>query len=151
MTGKRLPPDFEILGFTRRSACALPLYLASVPAGFPSPAEDYVDRTLDLNEHLIRHPAATFFVRVHGHSMADAGITPGDILVVDRALTAVSGSIVIAAVDGELTVKRLKKSRGRVLLVPENPDYPATEIGPEQSFEVWGVVTYIIHKAVARP
>jgi DNA polymerase V len=151
MTGKRLSPDIELLGFEKNTACALPLYLASVPAGFPSPAEDYVDKKLDLNEHLVRHPAATFFVRVHGHSMADAGISPGDILVVDRAVTARNGSIVIAAVDGELTVKRLKNSRGRIVLAPENPEFAPTEIGPEQSFEVWGVVTYIIHKAIPRP
>ncbi|MEF3696799.1 translesion error-prone DNA polymerase V autoproteolytic subunit [Desulfolutivibrio sp.] len=141
----------EILGFEKRSACALPLYLASVPAGFPSPAEDYIDKKLDLNEHLVKHPAATFFVRVHGHSMTDAGISPGDILVVDRAVTAASGNIVIAALDGELTVKRLKTSHGRLLLVPENTDYAPTEVDPEQSFEIWGVVTYIIHKAVSRP
>lgn len=151
MTAKRLPPGIEILGFERGAGCALPLYLASVPAGFPSPAEDYVDKKLDLNEHLVRHPAATFFVRVHGHSMADAGISPGDILVVDRAVDAVNGSIVIAAVDGELTVKRLKKSRGRLFLAPENPEFAPTEIGPEQSLEIWGVVTYIIHKATPRP
>ncbi|MDQ7830095.1 MAG: translesion error-prone DNA polymerase V autoproteolytic subunit [Desulfovibrionaceae bacterium] len=146
-----VPHELEILGFEKRSELALPLYLATVSAGFPSPAEDYIDKRLDLNEHLVRHPEATFFVRVQGHSMADAGIAPGDILVVDRAATAVSGSIVIAAVDGELTVKRLRTSRGRVILAPENPDYAPTEVGPEQSFEVWGVVTYIIHKAVPRP
>ncbi len=144
---KPTPRDLEILGFERRTELDLPLYLASVPAGFPSPAEDYIDKKLDLNEHLVRHPAATFFVRVHGHSMADAGIAPGDILVVDRAEEAKSGNIVIAALDGELTVKRLKKSRGRLLLVPENPDFSPTEIPPEASFEIWGVVTYIIHKA----
>jgi len=144
-------PGLEILGFEKRQTCARPLYLASVPAGFPSPAEDYIDKKLDLNEHLVKHPAATFFVRVHGHSMADAGISPGDILVVDRAVAAVNGSIVIAALDGELTVKRLKTSRGRLLLVPENADYAPTEVAPEQSFEIWGVVTYVIHKAVPRP
>lgn len=140
-------PEFEIIGFEKRTKLALPLYLASVPAGFPSPAEDYIDKKLDLNEFLVRHPAATFFVRVHGHSMSDAGISPGDILVVDRAVEARDGNIVIAALDGELTVKRLKMSKGRILLVAENPDFSPTEIHPEATFEVWGVVTYIIHKA----
>jgi DNA polymerase V len=136
-----------VFGFERRTELGLPLYLATVPAGFPSPAEDYIDRKLDLNEHLVRHPAATFFVRVDGDSMRDAGITSGDILVVDRALEARDGSIVIAALDGELMVKRLRRKNGRVLLVPDNPDYPPVAVGPEASFEIWGVVTYIIHKA----
>jgi len=140
-------PKFEILGFTRHTDCALPLYLAPVQAGFPSPAEDYIDQTLDLNDQLVRHPAATFFVRVTGQSMRDANIHPGDILVVDRALEAQNGTIVVAALDGELTVKRLRHKDGRLLLVPDNPDFAPLEVSPEASFTVWGVVTYIIHKA----
>jgi len=130
-----------------RSRQPLPLYLSPISAGFPSPAEDYIDRKLDLNEHLIKHPAATFFVRVAGDSMRDAGVIDGDILIVDRAVEPCTGSIVIAAVNGELTVKRLKKKRSRLWLMPENPDYSPTEITPEMQFEIWGVVTYIIHKA----
>lgn len=137
----------ELFEFERRAELGLPLYLATVPAGFPSPAEDYIDRKLDLNEHLVRHPAATFFVRVDGDSMRDAGVASGDILVVDRAVEARDGRIVIAALDGELTVKRLGRRNGRPLLVPENPDYAPVEVAPEASFEIWGVVTYIIHKA----
>ncbi|QLA14851.1 LexA family protein [Desulfolutivibrio sulfoxidireducens] len=144
---KPVLPGLEILGFEKRADMPLPLYLATVSAGFPSPAEDYIDTRLDLNEHLVKHPAATFFVRVHGHSMTDAGIVPGDILVVDRAVEPRNGGIVIAALDGELTVKRLEKSRGRVLLVPENREFAPTEITPERGFEIWGVVTYVIHKA----
>jgi DNA polymerase V len=140
-------PKFEILGFTRHTDCALPLYLAPVQAGFPSPAEDYIDQTLDLNDQLVRHPAATFFVRVTGESMRDANMHPGDILVVDRALEAQNGNIVVAALDGELTVKRLRHKNGRLLLVPDNPDFAPLEVSPEASFTVWGVVTYIIHKA----
>ena len=130
-----------------RPRLALPLYLSPVAAGFPSPAEDYIEKKLDLNEQLIRNPAATFFVRVDGDSMRDAGIASGDILVVDRSQEVRNNAIVIAAVNGELTVKRLKKARSRLWLVPENPDFPVLEIGPETQFDVWGVVTYIIHKA----
>jgi len=137
----------DICGFERRAELELPLYLSTVQAGFPSPAEDYIDKKLDLNEQLVRHPAATFFVRVDGDSMRDAGVTSGDILVVDRAVEPRDGHIVIAALDGELTVKRLRRKNGQVLLVPENSDYAPVTVGPEASFEVWGVVTYIIHKA----
>lgn len=140
-------PPLEIFAFEQRTPLELPLYLATVSAGFPSPAEDYIDKKLDLNEHLVRHPAATFFVRVDGDSMRDANVASGDILVVDRAVTARDGQIVIAALDGELTVKRLRHQNGRLYLVPDNPDYTAVEVSAEASFEVWGVVTYIIHKA----
>jgi len=136
-----LPPE-------SRSRLALPLYLSPVSAGFPSPAEDYIDKKLDLNEHLIRNPAATFFVRVDGESMRDAGIASGDLLVVDRSQEPRNKAIVIAAVNGELTVKRLKKARSRLWLVPENPDFSPIEILPEMQFDIWGVVTYIIHKAI---
>lgn len=130
-----------------RARLAPPLYLSPVAAGFPSPAGDYIEKRLDLNEHLIRNPAATFFVRADGDSMRDAGIASGDILVVDRALEPRSGNIVVAALDGELTVKRLRREAGRLYLAPENPDYPPLEIPPEASLYVWGVVTYVIHKA----
>lgn len=129
-----------------RTALPLPLYLAPVSAGFPSPAEDYLDQALDLNELCIAHPAATFYVRASGDSMRDAGIHSGDILVVDRALEAKHGRIVIAAVDGELTVKRLRQLDGRLFLAPENPAYTPLEILPESSFEIWGVVTFVIHR-----
>jgi len=123
----------------------LPLVLEPVPAGFPSPADDFIDSGLDLNQHLIRHPAATFFVRVSGDSMIGAGIHSGDLLVVDRALTAADDNVVIAAVDGELTVKRLRRENGIITLVAENSAYPPLEIVDGTSFEIWGVVTTVIH------
>ena len=123
----------------------LAFFTSRVEAGFPSPADDYLEGTLDLNEHLIRHPAATFFLRVSGDSMTGAGIYPGDILIVDRSLTPADGRIVIAAVDGELTVKRLHRRRGRIRLVPENPRYPTIEITAEQELRVWGVVVHAVH------
>ena len=123
----------------------LPLCGALVPAGFPSPADDFVEDTLDLNTFLVRHPAATFFVRVQGESMVEAGIHPGDILIVDRALEARDKSVVVAVVDGEFTVKRIRRMEKRLFLVAENPTYPALEIAPEMEFRVWGVVTHVIH------
>jgi DNA polymerase V len=124
----------------------LPFFSHRVAAGFPSPADDHLDNRLDLNEHLVKHPAATFFVRVEGLSMIGAGIHPDDILVVDRSEDAGDGRIVVAAVDGELTVKRLRKQRARVYLEPENPDFQPLEITREMNFVIWGVVTNVIHK-----
>ncbi|MCP0914218.1 MULTISPECIES: LexA family protein [Legionella] len=124
----------------------LPLYGCKVQAGFPSPADDYIERKLDLNSHLIQHPAATFLVRATGDSMMHAGIQPGDILVVDKSLEATHGKIIIAAVHGELTVKRLSRRDGRVQLLAANPDYPALDITHEQDVIIWGVVTFVIHE-----
>lgn len=123
----------------------LPVFLGRLPAGFPSPADDYIEGKLDLNRHLIKHPAATFFVRVSGDSMIEAGIHTGDLLVVDRSLEAVDGNVIVAALDGELTVKRLYK-RGKALrLLPANTNYQPIEIQVQQTFEIWGVVTSVIH------
>jgi DNA polymerase V len=129
----------------RSTACSLPLYVTPVSAGFPSPAEDYLEGKLDLNKHLIKHPSATFFVRVTGESMIDVGIHEGDMLIVDRALEPHDGSIVIAVVDGELTVKRLRKKADELLLVAENKNYQPIAIGEQTAFEIWGVVTNVIH------
>jgi DNA polymerase V len=128
-----------------RTSLHRPLFLSGVSAGFPSPADDYLDRKLDLNEHLVKNPAATFFVRVAGDSMTGAGINDNDILVVDRSLEPCNGNIVIAVVNGELTVKRLTKNKDSCLLAAENPDYPDLEIDEETPLEIWGVATYAIH------
>ena len=125
---------------------ALPLFMSSVEAGFPSPAEDYIEGSLDLNKHLIKHPAATFFVRVSGDSMINAGMYPDDILIVDRSLEATDKKIVIAVIDGELTVKRLRYRDSLLFLEPENDTCRPIKITKEMSFEVWGVVTNVIHK-----
>jgi DNA polymerase V len=116
-----------------------------VEAGFPSPAEDYVEGQLDLNKHLIKHPAATFFVRATGDSMIHAGIFPGDILIVDRSIEPVDKKVVIAVINGELTVKRFRKIDGKAFLVPENEKYRAIELTEETGGEIWGVVTNVIH------
>lgn len=124
----------------------LPLYSHTVSAGFPSPADDYIECKLDLNEHLIQHPAATFFVRASGDSMKDAGIQSGDMLIVDRSLEATHGNIVIAAINGELTVKRLSRQAGCVQLLPANKNYQPIDITEEQDIIIWGVVTHVIHE-----
>jgi len=124
----------------------LSFFLTPVQAGFPSPAEDYVEKSLDLNELLIEHPAATFFVRVEGNSMIDAQIHSGDVLIIDRSLSAKSGSIIIAVLNGDFTVKRLVLKKEKTFLMAENPKYPPIEILEENDFQIWGVVTYVIHK-----
>ncbi len=124
-----------------------PLFEQQVTAGFPSPADDFLkaETQLDLNEHLVKHPAATFFVRVRGDSMTGCGIYPDDILIVDRSLEAAHRKVVIAVVNGELTVKRLHKSGGKVMLLPENDRYKPIVIEDEMQLEIWGVVTSVIH------
>ena len=123
----------------------LPLYLSPVEAGFPSPAEDYLDKKLNLHTHIVKHESATFFLRAHGLSMINAGIHDGDLLVVDRAISAEHNKVVIAALDGELTVKRLVRRHDKVLLVPENPDFPEIDITEREHVHIWGVVTNVIH------
>ncbi len=142
---KRHQPQVKLFGFQSRDRLKLPLYLASIAAGFPSPADDFLDKKLDLNEHLIRHPAATFFVRVQGNSMIQAGIHSGDVLIVDRALEPADRKIVVAVVNGELTVKRLRRKKDRTFLAAENPEYRDLEITPEMDFDIWGVVVHVIH------
>ena len=125
---------------------SFPLFESVIPAGFPSMAEDYIDRALNLNELLIQHPAATFFVRVSGDSMIGAGITTNDILIVDRAVTPTDNKIVIARIDDELTVKRLHMKGNAVMLVADNPEYEPIVITSAMDFEVWGVVTCVIRQ-----
>ncbi|MGI5827864.1 MAG: LexA family protein [Patescibacteria group bacterium] len=132
--------------YERKEDYKLPLYTTKVPAGFPSPADDYIESKLDLNKFLVKHPSATFFVRVEGESMKDAGIYPNDILIVDRAVEPKANHVVIAAVNGELTVKRIYVSRKKLFLIPQNPQYKPMEITKDMDFEIWGVVTHVLHK-----
>lgn len=118
-----------------------PLLAFRMPAGFPSPADDYLEARIDLNKHLIDHPAATFFFRVSGDSMTGAGIYDGDLLIVDRAAEWVSGSIVVACVNAEYTVKRIRKVGSRVWLVPENAQFPTIEVTEESDCGIFGRVT----------
>lgn len=128
------------------SAIELNLHLVPVVAGFPSPADDYIESKLDLNEHLIHRPAATFFVRVSGDSMQGVGIYSGDLLVVDRSIEPKDNDVVIAVVNGELTVKRLHRRGKKLLLVAANDNYPSLEIDEYVEFQIWGVVTSAIRK-----
>ena len=123
---------------------SIPLYQCKVQAGFPSPADDYIEDSLDLNQYLIKHPAATFMVRATGDSMIGVGINSGNILIVDRSLEASHGKVVIAAIDGELTVKRLYKKEGVLKLKAENPSFPDIIITDQNDTVIWGVVTNCI-------
>jgi DNA polymerase V len=122
----------------------LPFVLSPVAAGFPSPAEDVIDRSLDLQELLVKSPASTFFVRVQGESMIGAGINHDDILVVDRARDVDGDQIVVAALDGDFTVKHLVRKNKKVFLVPDNSRYKPLEVTETMDFQVWGVVTSVI-------
>ncbi len=143
----RLPLSMldEVQAYVEARGYQLPLYESRVQAGLPSPADDHVAERLNVNDLLVRSPQATFLVRAQGQSMRDAGIHDGDLMVVDRSLPAVPGKIVIAVLDGDLTVKRLRHERGGVVLQAENPDYPDIVVGPESEFGIWGVVTNVIH------
>ncbi len=126
----------------------IPLYLDQISAGFPSPAEDFIEKRLSLDELLVFRPTATFFIRVKGDSMKNAGIHSDDILVVDRSLESRDGSIVVAILNGEFLVKRLKKNKMSLWLFPENPNFSPLPIKETDDFEVWGVVTSVIHRFV---
>ena len=124
----------------------LPLVGANVKAGFPSPADDYIEDKLDLNEHLVAHPNATFYVRVSGESMLNAGIQDGDTLIVDRSLEAHNDDIIIATLDGEFTVKRLIYRASQPWLIPCNPAFSEIKLSEDIDTVIWGVVTSVIHK-----
>lgn len=124
----------------------IPFFSGLISAGFPSPAEDHIDKTLDLTELLVTNPPATFFLRVSGNSMIDAGIFEKDILVVDRSVQAKHGDIVVANVNSEFTVKRFYCRAGSIKLVPENSSYPEINIEEGDDFSVFGVVTSIVRQ-----
>ena len=123
-----------------------PLYLSPVSAGFPSAAEDYIDSQITLHELIVHNPASTFFLRASGDSMLGVGIHDGDLLVVDRSLEASHNRVVIAALDGELLVKKLHRKGGRVLLKSANEGYPDFDISEREHVHIWGVVSYVLHK-----
>jgi DNA polymerase V len=135
-----------IFSYAEGAKIVRPILGTGIPAGFPSPAQDYIEGALDISEHLIRHPSSTFFMYADGYSMTGAGIQPGDLLIVDRAIEARSNNIVVAIVDNELTLKRLRIERGEYWLMPENDEFPAIRISEDMDFIVWGVVTFVIHQ-----
>jgi len=136
----------KIYSSAKKEFDKMPLYDLSIPAGFPSPAEDHIDIALDLNEHLISHPSATFYVYAKGNSMENSGIYDGDLMIVDKAIEPTLKSIVIAIIDGEFTVKRISKINGKLYLLPDNKLYQPIEIKDTSNFQIWGVVIYTIHK-----
>lgn len=136
----------DIKKIIENASYQLPIFSSKVQAGFPSPADDYIEGYLDLNTKFITHPASTFVLQVSGDSMVDAGIFSGDWLLVDRSLTASDGKIVIAAVNGELTVKRLSCKDNRVQLLPANPKFKPIDITEDSEMVIWGVVKLVLHE-----
>jgi len=126
------------------TSVVLPVVEGGVSAGFPSPAMDFVDASIDLNRYLIKHPSATFFGRVKGHSLQNAGISDGDLLVIDRSLEPTNGKIAVCYIDGEFTAKRIQISAKEVLLVPENEKYQTIRVTKDNTFLIWGIVTHVI-------
>lgn len=143
----RIPESLvdDVLNFVESKGYSLPLYGCAVSAGIPTCADDHIQETVDLHQHLVPHPSSTFCLRVQGDSMIKAAIHEGDLLIVDRSLEARCGKIVIASVDGHLTVKRLQKLDGRTVLMPENDNYAPIEITEDQHVVILGVVTNVLH------
>ena len=138
--------NLDLFKSIQKKQILTPVFLDSVSAGFPSPATDYMENKLDLNEYLIKHPAATFIVKAKGPSMTEAGIISGDLLIVDRSISPRNNNIVIASIFGDLTVKKLLKKENLIFLLSANSDYPSIEVKEEMECLIWGVVTYIIHE-----
>tara|TARA_A100001037_G_scaffold306794_1_gene355605 strand:+ start:1954 stop:2388 length:435 start_codon:yes stop_codon:yes gene_type:complete len=136
----------KISSFSIKKNVIIPLYDDRISAGFPSPAEDHLEKNLDLNEYLIKNPNSTFFVRVQGESMLGSGINSDDILIVDRSLEASNGKIIIAVLYGELTVKRLRFSKNEIWLDADNEKFDPIKVTEEMNFHIWGIATNVIHK-----
>lgn len=136
--------SLEIFTADLSSHLPLPYADGGIQAGFPSPADNYITETIDLNKELVRHPAATFYGRVSGDSMIEEGIEPGDILIIDRSIEPDSGDLAVCCIDGEFTLKRIKLEKNRVWLIPSNEMFDPILVTPENEFSVWGVVTHTI-------
>jgi len=143
---KKTVKNIEIFLPDLSTSLELPLFAPPVSAGFPSPAEDYTDKSIDLNKELIKNPYSTFLARVKGFSMKDAGIEPDDILVIDKSLEPENNKIAVCFIDGEFVLKRIKTDKNCVWLMPENKDFKPIKITEENDFCVWGIVTYVIKK-----
>jgi DNA polymerase V len=139
--------NFDLFQSIQKKQILTPVFLDSVSAGFPSPATDYMESKLDLNEYLIKHPAATFIVKAKGSSMIDVGILSEDLLIVDRSIIPKNNDIVIASIFGDLTVKRFQKKENSLFLLSANSDYPSIQVKEEMECFIWGAVTYIIHES----
>ena len=140
--------NLDLFNVIKNKKINTPIFLDKISAGFPSPATDYMENKLDLNEYLIKNQAATFIVRANGSSMIQAGISSGDLLIVDRSVNAKNNNIVIASIFGDLTVKKIRKKNNLIFLIPANDDYPVIEVKEEMECFIWGVVTYVIHDTI---
>lgn len=138
--------EIELFRANTDSSVELPMSESGISAGFPSPADDYMDLSLDLNRELIKNPAATFFARVSGVSMQDEGINDGDLLVIDKSIEPCNGALAVAYLDGEFTLKRVKTDKDCLWLMPANKNYKPIKITADSDFKVWGVVRYVIKK-----
>lgn len=139
-----ISPAIDIFSADVSSSLCLPYADQGIQAGFPSPAQDHISESIDLNHEIVKHPAATFYGRVEGDSMIDEGIETGDILVIDRSIEPIDGDLAVCCLDGDFTLKRIKLDRNRVWLIPSNETFDPILVTPEDRFEIWGVVTYTI-------
>jgi DNA polymerase V len=137
-------PTLDIYSALTDSELELPYLSSGISAGFPSPALDFIDLTIDLNKHLIKHPSATFYGRVKGESMRDAGIYDGDLLVIDKSIEPVDGKIAVCYIDGEFTLKKIKIIKKELWLMPANTDYSPMKIEEHNDLKIWGIVTHVI-------
>ncbi len=134
----------DIFSALTETELELPYISTGISAGFPSPALDFVDLAIDLNKHLVKHPSATFYGRVKGYSMKEAGISDGDLLVIDKSIEPVDGKIAVCYIDGEFTLKRIKFDKKELWLMPANTDYKPIRVEPDNNLIVWGIVTHVI-------
>lgn len=148
MKAKRIykSEKIEIFSADTTVKLELPFIETGVSAGFPSPAEDYLEQRIDLNRELIKNPGSTFYARINGNSMKNAGIYDGDIVVIDKSLTPRHDSLLVCFINGEFTLKKVRRIKNDLYLIPENPDFKPIKIDPESDFRLWGVVTFTIHK-----
>lgn len=134
----------EIFSAATESVLELPVISGGISAGFPSPALDFIDLTIDMNKHLVKHPATTFYGRVKGQSMKDAGIFDGDLLVIDKSISPTDNKIAVCYIDGEFTIKRIQIQKDCVWLIPENEAYQPIKVTADNDFIIWGMVTHVI-------
>lgn len=137
-------PVLDIYSAAAETELELPLVPGGISAGFPSPALDFIDLTIDLNKHVVKHPSATFYGRVKGYSMKDEGISDGDLLVIDKSLEPEDGKIAVCYIDGEFTVKKIRLEKDTCWLMPANESYKPIKVTPENELLIWGIVTHVI-------
>ncbi len=136
--------QIELIAVDLTTSLLLPYVDGGISAGFPSPALDFMDLKIDLNKYLIKHPSATFYGRVKGSSMKNAGIDDGDLLIIDKSLYPKNNDIAVCVIDGEFTAKRIRLTKNELWLIPENEAYTAIQVTEDNDFVIWGIVTHVI-------